>query len=137
MALTLNSVGQAESIVNIATFTFSTDATAAVKTYVHCGFVPRYVKFVNLTDRIVDEFVKGMTADNSLHTVAAGTVTFVTSGGITLETNTLVTVASSVIMPDGTFVLLPASGGSQYVSGFSVPATLMLASKTFLVLAYG
>lgn len=137
MALTRNQVGQTMSVPNVATFNVTTDATAAVKTYFHCGFLPRYVKFVNLTDRIIDEFVKGMTADNSLHTVAAGTVTFATSGGITLEDSTAVSVALSVIMPDGTLVLQPPSGGLQYVVGFSVPAALMLASKVFIVVAMG
>jgi hypothetical protein len=136
MALTLNKVSQAESIANSAVFVTTTDATAAVKTYFHCGFVPRYVKFVNLTDRIIDEFFQGMTADNSLHTIAAGTVSLSGAGGITLETNTLVTVLNSVVMADGTLVLTPVAG-TQYVMGFSVPAALMLASKTFCVLALG
>lgn len=138
MALTLNSVGQAESIANVATFTVTTDATAAVKTYFHCGFVPRYVKFANITDRIIDEFWKGMTADNSLHTVANGTVTLAGSGGITLENGTAVSVLNSVVMPDGTLVLQPnTTGGIQYVNGFSVPAALMVASKSFAILALG
>lgn len=137
MALTLNSVGQAESIANVATFTVTTDATTAVKTYFHCGFVPRYVLFINITDRIRDEFFKGMTADNSVHTVANGTVTLAGSGGITLETGTAVSVVNSVVMPDGTLVLTPPTGGIQYVNGFSVPAALMVASKSFSVLALG
>lgn len=135
MALTVNTRGQAMSVDNFASFFFTTDATAAVKTYLHAGFLPRYVKFINLTDRIVDEFVAGMAADNSLHTVAAGTITLAASGGITLENNTLVSVANSVIMPDGTLVLQPPASGQQYVMGFSVPAALMLASKSFAVIA--
>jgi hypothetical protein len=137
MALTLNSGGQAESVVNIATFTVTTDATAAVKTYFHCGFLPRYVLFMNVTDRIRDEFWKGMTADTSIHTVANGTVTLAGSGGITLENGSAVTVALSVVMPDGSLVLTPPASGTQYVQGFSVPAALMLASKTFSVTALG
>lgn len=137
MALTRNQVGQSMSVVNIATFNVTTDATGAVKTYFHCGFVPRYVRFDNITDRIMDEFVKGMTADEAIHTLAAGTRTLVSSGGITLEDSTAVSVANSVVMPDGTLTLLPASGSVQYVIGFSVPAALMLASKRFNVLAVG
>jgi hypothetical protein len=135
MALTANTVKQAMGVVNSATFFVTTDATAAVKTYFHCGFLPRYVLFINLTDRIRDEFIAGMTADYALHTIANGTVTFVTSGGITLEDGTAVSVANSVVMPDGTLVLTPASGSVQYVQGFSVPAALMVASKSFGVVA--
>lgn len=135
MALTVNTVKQSMSVVNIASFFLTTDSTTAVKTYFHCGFLPRVVRFVNLTDRIEDEFFAGMTADYALHTVAAGDKTFVTSGGITLEDGTAVSVANSVVMPDGTLVLMPASGGVQYVQGFSVPAALMVASKSFAVVA--
>lgn len=137
MALTRNQVGQTMSVADIASFNVTTDATAAVKTYFHCGFVPRYVRFDNISDRIMDEFVKGMTADEAIHTVAAGTRTLAGSGGITLEDGSSVSVANSVVMPDGTLTLLPASGGVQYVIGFSVPAALMLASKRFIVLAMG
>jgi len=137
MALSANAVSQAMGIANAVCFTFTTDATAAVKTYLHCGFVPRFVKFANLTDRIVDEYFAGQAADAALHHVAAGTMTLVSSGGITLENNTAVSVALSVIMPDNTLVLKPATGGIQYVMGFSVPAALMVASKQFSVLAIG
>jgi hypothetical protein len=137
MALTLNRVGQTMSVANIATFVVTSDATAAVKTYFHCGFLPRYVKFDNITDRISDEFYRGMTADTSVHTVAAGTRTLAGSGGITLEDGTAVSTVLSVVMPDGSLVLTPPTGGVQYVQGFSVPAALMLASKTFTVLAMG
>lgn len=136
MALTRNVVGQSMGIVNFTSFNVTTDATAAVKTYFHCGFLPRYVRFDNITDRIMDEFVVGMTADEAVHTVAAGARTLVGSGGITLEEGTAVSVALSVVVPGtGSLVLLPASGGVQYVTGFSVPAALMVASKRFIVVA--
>jgi len=120
-------------IVNIQTFFFTTDSTAAVKTHFHCGFLPRIVKFINLTDRVTDEWVLGMAADSALHTVANGDRTYVTSGGITAVEGSDVTLASSVVMP-GTLVLAPASG-SQPVTGFSIPAALMVASKSFAVVA--
>ena len=134
MALTVNTVKQSMGVVNAASFFVTTDATTAVKTYFHCGFLPRYVCFLNLTDRIRDEFIAGMTADYALHTVANGTVTLATSGGITLEDSTPVSVALSVVMPSGALALAPASG-IQYVVGFSVPAALMVASKSFGVIA--
>lgn len=52
------------------------------------GFRPRYVQFVNLTDRTTIEYYDGMAANTCLKTAAAGTRTLETvNGGITL-TNT-------------------------------------------------
>lgn len=136
MALTVNTRAQTMSVPNLATFFVTTDATAAVKTYFHCGFAPRYVIFDNITDRTRDEWINGMAADNAIHTVAAGTRTLAASGGITIENGTAVSVVNSVVMPDGTLVLTPPTGGVQYVTGFSVPAALMLASKSFIVVAH-
>ena len=133
MALTVNTVGSSEGIVNVQTFFVTTDATTAVKTYFHCGFVPRRVEFKNLTDGIDDEWIYGMTADYARHSVIAGDKTLVTSGGITTCENAEVTLANSVVLP-GVLALAPASG-SQFVTGFSVPAALMVASKSFAVIA--
>jgi len=49
------------------------------------GFTPRYVRVINLTDRIEFEWFEGMTATHALKTVAAGTRTLETSGGITVS----------------------------------------------------
>jgi hypothetical protein len=93
-------------VVNQYQWYFATDAVAAVATTFTLPFAPRYIKFVNLTDRIQDEWVYGMSAANSLHTVAVGTVTLETTNGITVSGNT-----------------------------FSVTATTMVASKSFYVVA--
>ena len=58
-----------------------------------CGFKPRYVRVVNLTDKIEGEWFEGMTADYMLRTVAAGTRTHQTSNGITI-TDTGFTMAA-------------------------------------------
>ena len=83
------------------------DATAITATdqiEVACGFKPKYVKFINATDRIAVEFFAGMTADNCIKTAAAGTVTLETTNqGITLtergfrvsQNATLAVIASS------------------------------------------
>jgi hypothetical protein len=60
------------------------DATAIVatdSTRVDTGFKPRYVRWVNLTDRVEIEWFEGMDANTCLKTVAAGTRTLETSGG--------------------------------------------------------
>lgn len=48
------------------------------------GFKPRYVKVVNETDRIQEEWFEGMADAEGLLQVAAGTKTLITSDGITV-----------------------------------------------------
>ncbi|WP_423459970.1 hypothetical protein [Ottowia sp. VDI28] len=60
------------------------DATALTATdslRVACGFTPRYVRIVNVTDRIEAEWFDGMDANSCLKTVAAGTRTLEVTGG--------------------------------------------------------
>lgn len=62
-----------------------TSITAADFLLVECGFTPKYVKFVNVTDRIAVEWFEGMAANTCLKSAAAGTNTLETSnGGITV-----------------------------------------------------
>lgn len=107
-------MGIATSVINksVGIFTktiqfFTTDAVAAADTVFAFGFKPRAVRFINLTDRVQDEWFEGMPNGYALHTVAAGTVTYVTTGGITINA-------------DG---------------NVSIPAALMTASKSFVVVA--
>lgn len=63
----------------------ATAITAADELLVECGFTPKYVEFVNLTDRISVEWYEGMAADTCLKTAAAGTRTLETTNkGITI-----------------------------------------------------
>ena len=48
------------------------------------GFKPRYVKIVNVTDRIQEEWLEGMDAASGLLQIANGTKTLITSNGITV-----------------------------------------------------
>lgn len=52
------------SIYNFATGHINTDAVAAAAQTVSLGFMPRKIRFVNLTDRIVDEWFEGMGENN-------------------------------------------------------------------------
>lgn len=64
----------------------STAITAADSTRVVTGFKPRYVRWVNLTDRVEVEWFEGMTDNTCLKTAAAGTRTLeTTNGGITVD----------------------------------------------------
>jgi len=58
--------------------------TTAAYTFT-CGFKPRYVKVINETDRNAIEWFEGMADAEGIVTVAAGTVTLVTSNGITVS----------------------------------------------------
>ena len=69
----------------IGKFTFDATAlTAADYVEIDLGFQPKYVRFLNATDRIGVEFFEGMAADTCIKTAAAGTVTIETTNqGIT------------------------------------------------------
>lgn len=102
MALTTNTLTHTGGIANHAVGRIVTDGGTAAATTITVGFVPRVVKFHNLTDRISDEWYEGMAAASSLHTVAAGTVTLETTNGITVNadgtfTLTAVTMAASKV----------------------------------------
>lgn len=59
----------------------ATAITATDSTRIETGFKPRYVRWVNLTDRVEVEWFEGMDANTCLKTIAAGTRTLETSGG--------------------------------------------------------
>jgi hypothetical protein len=109
MALTTNTVTQTGGIANCAVGKIVTDSATAAAATIPVGFVPRVVRFRNVTDRISDEWYEGMAAASSIHTVATGTVTLETTNGITVNA-------------DGTFTLT---------------AVTMVASKTFAWEAIG
>lgn len=102
MAITTNTQSNSNGVSNRAIGKIITDGGAAAAATITLGFTPRYVRFVNLTDRITDEWFEGMASASSLHAVAAGTMTLETTNGIAV------------------------SGPS-----FTVTATTLVASKTF------
>ena len=75
-----NTVDQATGQFAAGKIVFDATAiTATDYTRVQCGFKPRYIKWINLTDRIQVEWYEGMTASQNLKTVAAGTRTLDTT----------------------------------------------------------
>ena len=98
-------------ISNTASGSFTGDGTIC---YVTLGFKPRYVKLVNLTDRITNEFFGDMAATHTLKTVAAGTVTDDTASAIT-----------------------PRGGTTDTYRGFEVAAATNITGKAFHSLAFG
>ena len=115
MALTTNTVTQAMSVNNYTTGYVVTDAGAAANTVFTLGYVPRSVRWYNVTDGISDEWLAGMANGSALHAVAAGTRTLAASpNGITVGVQGA---------PDG--------------GTFTIPAALIPASKTFVYEAQG
>ena len=63
----------------------STALTATEAQKLTIGFTPKYVRFENITDRIMVEWFEGMAADTCIKTAAAGTRTIETTNqGITI-----------------------------------------------------
>lgn len=69
------------NVVRMCVITHIDTGTVVARKFV-TGFRPRYVKVVNETDRIEEEWYEGMADSEGLIRVAAGTGTLVTSDGI-------------------------------------------------------
>jgi hypothetical protein len=90
------------------------DATAIVaadSVIILCGFKPRRVRWVNITDRVEGEWFEGMADDSCLKTVAAGTRTLEVTGG-----NGGITVGERgfSVLQNATLALILASKTIQY-----------------------
>lgn len=97
-------------VSNFAVGSYTGDGTIATVT---CGFLPRYLKLINLTDRIVHEVTLDMADLTALKTAADGTMTNEAAAGILLQ------------------------GGQDGHRGFVVPAAINIAAKAFHYIAVG
>lgn len=97
MALTTNTMAQAEGIVNIATGQLVTDSATAAAVAVAVGFAPRKVVLLNLTDRISYEWRSGMAANETLKTAAAGTRTDDTGDAAIVVSGSTVTFSATAV----------------------------------------
>lgn len=89
----------------------ATAITAADYVQVTCGFKPKYVKFVNVTDRIAVEFFEGMADDTCVKTAAAGAVTLETTNkGVTP------TQAGFQVSQNATLAVIAASKTIQWIA---------------------
>lgn len=109
MALTTNTQGVSSGVVNHSTGHLVNDAGGAVVATLSLGFVPRVFRIHNVTDRISYEWYNGMTNPGAVKTVAAGTRTLETTEGptigtVTAGTDTTVSVPASIILASKTFV---------------------------------
>jgi hypothetical protein len=109
MALTTNTQGISGGVVNHSTGLLVNDAGGAVIATLNVGFVPRIFRIMNVTDSISYEWMTGMTNPGATKQVLAGTRSLQTTEGPTIGT--------------------AAAGTAGQVS---VPASIILASKTFV-----
>ena len=106
MGIATSTINASNGILNRTIQAFTTDAVAAADTTFNFGFKPRLVKFVNLTDRITEEWFEGMAAGNVLHTVAAGTRTIDANSLIVVNSDGTVTVKASAMVASKSFVII-------------------------------
>lgn len=97
MPTSTNSQTNSNGVLNHACGQIVTTSASAAALTITLGFAPRVVRFHNLTDRISDEWLEGMSSANSLHTVAAGTRTLETSNGIAVSGNTFTLTATTMV----------------------------------------
>jgi len=86
MGLTTNTQTNSMGIVNRAQGQVVTDGGAAADTVITVGFIPRYFRWINATDRVVLEFFEGVAANSAGRHVAASPITLDVAAGITLGT---------------------------------------------------
>ena len=101
---------QAAGIINFASGFAKTDSGAASVSTFTPGFNPRYIKWVNVTDGIMQEWYEGMSA-------TAETIKTIIDGTRSLETTTV--------------IKNPGNGT------FTVEAAIIVASKTHVWQAWG
>jgi hypothetical protein len=104
MALTTNTQKIETSVHNSSMGKLVNDAGGAVAVTLTLGFVPRYFRIVNVTDRIGYEWFDGMTSPGALKQVAAGTGTLETTEGPTIGTDGTVSIPATIILASKTFV---------------------------------
>jgi hypothetical protein len=108
MAITTNTQAMQTNVHNRSQGVLINDAGGAVAVTLTLGFVPRYFVIENVTDSIKYEWYNGMTNPGAVRTIAAGTRSLQTTEGPTIS------------------LVNPTNGQ------VSIPATIILASKTFV-----
>ena len=106
MGIATSTLNASNGVLNRTVQAFTTDAVTAADTTFNFGFKPRLVQFINLTDRITEEWFEGMAATNVLHTVAAGTRTIDANSLIVVNSDGTVTVKASAMVASKSFVII-------------------------------
>ena len=87
MAITQSQTKAPASVYNHAQGRYLDDAGTPDAMEIDLGFMPRYIKVINETDRTVVEWYYGMAATNSLKTAADGVMTLATDSAILVADN--------------------------------------------------
>ncbi len=82
MTITSTQSKHPASVNNVAVGRYITTGTAAAFN-ITTGFKPRYVRVINLTDRVENAWFEGMADASALHIIADGTRTLIVTLGIT------------------------------------------------------
>ena len=111
-------------VLNQASGSFSGTYTAATDAYddgivalasgvitIKVGFEPKYIKVLNATDRLMQEWFKGLAASNFIETAANGTKTLETDAQVTLARTS--TGAAPVTYEPTYVVTITAAGGAM------------------------
>lgn len=109
----LYAANQAGSVTGIASGSYTGTGDAGVIP-IKCGFVPRYVKLMNVTDCISYEWFEGMASTNTIKQVANGTST--------LDTNSCILVGNKTVT--STQVAYPAPGAQTPDDGVNGTTTV-------------
>jgi len=112
--VTTNTQATAAGVLNHATGVVVSDAGAATGFTFTCGFIPRVIRWQNVTDGIMHEWYEGMTNPGAIKTLAAGTRSIETTNGFTVGTTAAGTAGT-----------------------FTVAAALIIASKSYVWEAFG
>jgi hypothetical protein len=97
MAIT-STQNNGDAIVHSASGAWSDSAGTPALATLTLGFTPRYVCWLNATDRIQYEWFDGMAAGTTLKTVAAGTRTLDTADAAISVDGGTVTIAAAAIL---------------------------------------
>ena len=98
MAIT-QSQTNSDGVVRLTTGSHLDDAATPALLTITPGYTPRYVRFVNATDRIEWEWFEGAADGTTLKTVAAGTRTLDTAdAAITVNDDDTITIPAALIL---------------------------------------
>jgi hypothetical protein len=106
MGIATQNVTNSQGVTNATILAFTTDAVAAADTVFNFGFKPRMVRFVNLTDRLQSEVWEGIPATNTLDTIATGVTALGTSSSIVVNADGTVTVKAALMVASKSFVVI-------------------------------
>lgn len=108
----VNAQGVSQRAVGLVVFG-ATAITAADSVVITCGFKPRHVRWINVTDRTSGEWFEGMAANSCLKLVAAGTGTLEVTGG---NGGITVTQSGFSVLQNATLALILASKSCVFIA---------------------